>query len=78
MMSVTDITFGEYCRIEIMFFLLLVIGVLSAFLMSPVHGVAFGTCGDGVVDKFEQCDDGNMSNGDGCRASVKTRAMIFP
>jgi cysteine-rich repeat protein len=78
MMRVTDITFGEYCRIEIMFFLLLVIGVLSAFLMSPVHGAAFGTCGDGVVDKFEQCDDGNVSNGDGCSSICQNEGDDFP
>ena len=25
-----------------------------------------GTCGNEVLDKFEQCDDGNLTNGDGC------------
>ncbi len=25
-----------------------------------------GTCGDGVVERSEQCDDGNTTNGDGC------------
>jgi fibro-slime domain-containing protein len=25
-----------------------------------------GTCGDGVVERSEQCDDGNTANGDGC------------
>ena len=25
------------------------------------------TCGDGVVDEDEECDDGNRVNGDGCR-----------
>ena len=23
-------------------------------------------CGDGVVDSDEECDDGNLSSGDGC------------
>ena len=27
------------------------------------------TCGDGVVDPGEQCDDGNLESGDGCEAS---------
>ena len=27
------------------------------------------TCGDGVVDPGEQCDDGNLEGGDGCEAS---------
>ncbi len=26
-------------------------------------------CGDGVIDRFEQCDDGNTSSGDGCSAT---------
>ena len=25
-----------------------------------------GTCGDGVIERSEQCDDGNTTNGDGC------------
>jgi fibro-slime domain-containing protein len=25
-----------------------------------------GTCGDGVIERSEQCDDGNAENGDGC------------
>ncbi|MCA9687697.1 MAG: DUF4215 domain-containing protein, partial [Myxococcales bacterium] len=25
-------------------------------------------CGDGIVGQFEQCDDGNLENGDGCSA----------
>lgn len=25
-----------------------------------------GTCGDGIVERSEQCDDGNTTNGDGC------------
>jgi MYXO-CTERM domain-containing protein len=32
------------------------------------HGLtpAPGVCGDGIVQPFEQCDDGNLVNGDGC------------
>jgi len=25
-----------------------------------------GTCGDGIIERSEQCDDGNITNGDGC------------
>ncbi len=32
------------------------------------------TCGDGVRDASEQCDDGNRSNGDGCSASCQMEA----
>lgn len=29
-------------------------------------GLAVNTCGDGALGGFEQCDDGNTTNGDGC------------
>lgn len=28
-----------------------------------------GECGDGIVDAFEGCDDGNLTSGDGCDAN---------
>jgi cysteine-rich repeat protein len=28
-----------------------------------------GTCGDGIVDPGEECDDGNGKNGDCCSAT---------
>lgn len=34
------------------------------------NGVAlaiFGVCGDGTLDDFEECDDGNVAGGDGCQ-----------
>ena len=33
------------------------------------------TCGDGVMNGDEQCDDGNRTSGDGCDANC--RAEIF-
>lgn len=30
------------------------------------------TCGDGVLDASEQCDDGNTTSGDGCSAACET------
>ena len=30
------------------------------------EGVCEGLCGDGIVDAAEECDDGNLRNGDGC------------
>jgi len=33
---------------------------------ASVDHPAGGTCGDGVVERSEQCDDGNTVNGDGC------------
>ncbi|MGB0590517.1 MAG: fibrinogen-like YCDxxxxGGGW domain-containing protein [Myxococcota bacterium] len=46
---------------------------------SPVDGglsldlfVRRGTCGDGIIDPTESCDDGNMSNTDGCTSTCAT------
>src|SRR5690349_18615383 len=33
------------------------------------------TCGDGVVDEREVCDDGNVVSGDGCRADCAKTEM---
>ncbi len=33
------------------------------------HLVHVGTCGDGYVDTFDACDDGNTTAGDGCSAT---------
>jgi cysteine-rich repeat protein len=38
----------------------------------PTPTAGMGTCGDGVVDTpGEQCDDGNLTNGDGCSSTCK-------
>jgi len=40
--------------------------------MNPDGGGSnVGTCGDGVVDGSEQCDDGNTTAGDGCSATCE-------
>ena len=33
-----------------------------------------GTCGDGVIERNEQCDDGNTANGDGCSRLCQVEA----
>ncbi|HWB76274.1 MAG TPA: protein kinase [Nannocystaceae bacterium] len=33
--------------------------------------IAAGTCGDGVPDRGEDCDDGNTKNGDGCNRDCR-------
>lgn len=35
-----------------------------------------GTCGNGIVEDGEQCDDGNLANGDGCNASCYVEPHI--
>jgi cysteine-rich repeat protein len=35
------------------------------------YGIALavdGLCGDGILDRFEECDDGNVIDGDGCQS----------
>ncbi len=33
-----------------------------------------GNCGDGIIERSEQCDDGNTDSGDGCSASCQIEA----
>ncbi len=35
-------------------------------------------CGDGVVEGSEQCDDGNLVNGDGCSSSCVVELFSSP
>ncbi|MFC1647368.1 DUF4215 domain-containing protein [Patescibacteria group bacterium] len=38
-------------------------------------GVIPGTCGNGILDPIEECDDGNKDDGDGCSASCQDEAV---
>jgi cysteine-rich repeat protein len=42
---------------------------VSLFLAACTSSNQNGVCGDGVRDPGEECDDGNLTNGDGCSAS---------
>ena len=64
-------------RSKIVPLLLFLSGMGSAFSISSTEA-AFGTCGNGVVDKFEQCDDGNLNNGDGCSILCQMEGDEFP
>ncbi len=46
--------------------LLLAVLVLILSVLFGRSSHADGVCGDGAIDSPEQCDDGNLSNGDGC------------
>ena len=35
-------------------------------------------CGDGVLDPGEECDDGNLNNGDGCSSLCKKPSLLCP
>jgi len=58
-------------------FLLLLMATGYALPISSVEA-ASGTCGNGVPDKFEQCDDGNSMNGDGCSSLCQIEGDNFP
>jgi len=57
--------------------LLLLMAMGSTLLISSVQADP-GTCGNGVLDKFEQCDDGNSTNGDGCSSLCQIEGDNFP
>ena len=62
---------------KLVFLLLLLSGLGSALSISSGEA-ALGTCGNGVPDKFEQCDDGNLNNGDGCSSLCQMEGDDFP
>lgn len=44
----------------------------------PAAPPAEGGCGDGVVQSYEQCDDGNLDSGDGCSAGCLFETESLP
>jgi len=58
--------------------LLVFLSVLGSAVLISLPEAALGTCGNGVVDKFEQCEDGNLNNGDGCSSLCQTEGDDFP
>jgi cysteine-rich repeat protein len=53
--------------------------IIAGFLLPPVAlGAGFENCGNGVVDPFEQCDDSNRVNGDGCSSICQVEGDTFP
>jgi cysteine-rich repeat protein len=64
-------------RLVFFFVLLLLTGMAITLWRSAVEA-AIGTCGNGAVDRFEQCDDGNLNNGDGCSSLCQKEGDDFP
>jgi cysteine-rich repeat protein len=58
------------------------LGVVAAAILAGPLGAwaqdAAYTCGDGTLDADEQCDDGNASDGDGCRADCLVEGPLDP
>lgn len=46
-------------------------GAISHDAFTPTDGSVPGECGNGRIDLGEQCDDGNVTNGDGCSATCQ-------
>lgn len=47
------------------------VGVAGRASVGGTGGRAGGSCGDGVVDAYEECDDGNAVDGDGCTGECR-------
>ena len=67
----------EVSKFTTLLLLFWLIGTTSALLTFPVQA-ALGNCGNGIVDKFEQCDDKNLTSGDGCSSLCQREGDIFP
>jgi len=64
-------------RVTLVPVLLGVMGVVAT-LMASAAVAAGGTCGNRVLDQYEQCDDGNLNNGDGCSSLCQKEGDDFP
>ena len=45
------------------------VSMLALGSVLVASGAKASTCGDSVLDTGEECDDGNVENGDGCSAT---------
>jgi cysteine-rich repeat protein len=57
---------------------LLGLTAMGLMLLGSAVEAAGGTCGNSVLDPFEQCDDGNLNNGDGCSSLCQKEGDDFP
>lgn len=64
-------------RIKTVSLLLILFGMGTLVCVNSVDAV-FRSCGNGVIDQFEHCDDGNLSNGDGCSSLCQREGDNFP
>jgi cysteine-rich repeat protein len=56
------------------------LGVTLACVLTAVPISARASCGDGIVELGESCDDGNLVDDDGCRqdCTVSTNCTLYP
>lgn len=50
-------------------------GPYSVRLCCKIGGTGGGTCGNGALETGEQCDDGNLINGDGCSSTCQNEGQ---
>ena len=48
--------------------------LVAVILCTVVHQTVAATCGDGLREDGEQCEDGNTNSGDGCSSSCQCEA----
>ena len=51
--------------------------MLRCELLLMLCAVVAGFCGDGILDVGEQCDDGNMIEGDGCTCNGTKCPIVY-
>lgn len=59
---------SQACYLSLKWLLALILGffLIAIFFLSQLQA---NTCGDGLIDGTEECDDQNLSDGDGCSAT---------
>lgn len=50
---------------------------LSITIADDDDGVGPGVCGNGVMESAEECDDGNVNDGDGCDADCRPSGSVI-
>jgi cysteine-rich repeat protein len=55
-------------------------GLTAMGALAPIFamGAGFESCGNGILDRFEQCDDHTRVSGDGCSALCQIEGDSFP
>jgi cysteine-rich repeat protein len=70
--SVTKITLRSAAAVQVCLIVL-----VGNPLMTTSVQASYGTCGNGIIERFEQCDDGNLNNGDGCSSLCQKEGDDF-
>jgi len=58
-------------------FIFILVGLLNVSC-SQVSDLTVESCGDGVIQVGEECDDGNSTSGDGCSSTCSNEGALAP